>query len=626
MILGILDKKKSTADLKRELLPVMQARGGGEGGPFNAWAHDHLAFGWIPSHIDTLDETPQPFVSHDRTVAMVFQGKLYNSDEIRDSLSSRSRFMTDGTGEVLVHSYERSGEQFLDRVNGKFAFALWDRKQGRLLLGRDRFGVESVFYHRTGDRLVFSSSLRGLLATGWVEQRLNHQAVLQYLLFCYNPGEESFFEGIYKLPAGHLLSFDGADLHVKKYWHLSFAETEEKSEDLYRQEVLHLIEDAIRIRLAKGSDPGILLSGGTDSSTIVSLASRLWKGPIRTFSFRCRGRSFDESYYARLIADHYQTEHCEVEFGADRLPLMSRIVESMEEPFCDVGIEIATYLLGQTAQGKVSYLLSGEGGDELFAGHPVYTADKMAAFVDGIPRAMLRPLTGALQRLPDSDQKKNLQVKLKRFAYSLSFPRTLFSHRWRIYYTPEELRRLCTREFLDRCRIGESYDGVLKYNREADGEDQLSRSLYSDYYTLVDFYLRRLGLLRTFGIESRLPLLDYRLAEYAAKIPSRLKLRGMSDTKYLYRRILTGTVPREILFDRPKLGHSVPLKNWLREDIASSKFMGELVSSDAIGSTGFFQPDQVQDMVAEHKAKAHNHSHRLWGLAVLELWLRSIRQ
>ena len=280
----------------------------------------------------------------------------------------------------------------------------------------------------------------------------------------------------------------------------------------------------------------------------------------------------------------------------------------MDEPFCDIGIEIATFLLGRAASGQVSYVFSGEGGDELFGGHPVYTADKVAAYIDRLPKPLLQPIAQVLQTLPDSDRKKNLQVKLKRFAYSVAFPPELLSHRWRIYYTAAELDKLCTKELLKQTQKPEP--------------DLLSRCLSSDYWTLVNFYLRRLELLRQFGIENRLPLLDYRLVEYAAKIPSELKLKGFSDTKYIYKQALKGILPDDILFNRPKLGHSVPMKNWLRQETEIIDWMTDILNSTSFRQRGLFKPNAIQKLLDEHANKQHNHSHRLWALLVLELWFR----
>jgi asparagine synthase (glutamine-hydrolysing) len=623
MILGILDRDRRGSEVEQHLLRVTaQMSNGTDGVKTIVWANQHLALALIPRQIATLDEVPQPFVNEDQTITMMFEGKIHNIEEIKMLLGSDHQFRTKCSGEALAHLYEKYGEDFLDRVNGKFAFALWDERKQKLTLGRDRLGIEPLFYFGDERRLIFSSSLRAMAATGCVTKRLNHKAVLQYLLYCYNPTDETFLESVYKLPAGHMLLCNSLSVSLRKYWRLSFGQNQVKTEERYREEILGLIDDAIRIRLAPHGSPGVFLSGGTDSSTIVCLASRMLSEPIVTFSFRCEGTTCDESAYARFVADHYGTKYFEIRYQPDHLWLMSRVVEWMDEPLCDIGIEIATYLLGHTAQGKVPYVFSGEGGDELFGGHPVYIADKLAAVADRFPGAILNPLAHILQKVPDSDQKKNFQVKVKRFAYGLSFPPELLSHRWRIYYTPQELRELCTRDFVEHCDMHKMYDGILKHNTEADGADPLSCSLYSDYQTVVGFYLRRLGLLRAFGLESRLPLLDHRLVECAAKIPSRMKIRRVTESKYIYKTALEGLLPRKILYDRPKLGHSVPMKNWLRENARIREWIADVLFNGCLRQRGFFRPGVVRRMIEEHMCKSHNHSHRIWGLIVLELWLR----
>ena len=623
MILGILDRARRGSEIKEHLLRVpVPTSNGTEGVPTTVWANQHLALASIPSQIDRLGEIPQPFISENQTITVLFEGKIHNTEEIKRILGSDYRFRTDCSGEALAHLYDKYHENFLDRVNGKFAFALWDERHQKLILGRDRLGIEPLFYFSDERRLIFSSSLKAVLATGWVSNQLNHEAVLQYLLYCYNPGDQTFVRNIYRLPAGHLLSSNGSGVSISKYWRLSFAETHVKTEEQYREEILNLIKDAIRIRLEPHRSLGVFLSGGTDSSTIVSLASTMSCGPLHTFSFRCAGPSYDESHYARFVAEQCGTRHTEIPYHPDHLSLISEAVEVMDEPFCDTGIEIGTCLLGQAAQGKVSYVFSGEGGDELFGGHPVYIADKLANFVDRVPRVFRSPITRILQGIPDSNKKKNLQVKLKRFAYSIKFPPELLSHRWRIYYTPQELEELCIGDFIARCSVQNLYDPMFQYTREADGRDSLSRSLYSDYHTLVDFYLRRLGLLRAFSLESYLPLLDHRLVEYAARIPSHLKIRGFSDTKYIYKKVLETVLPREILYDRPKLGHSIPMKNWLRDNAKLREYLAAFLSDVSLQKRGFFRPQVIRRMVEEHSRKQQNHSHRLWALVVLELWLR----
>jgi asparagine synthase (glutamine-hydrolysing) len=622
MLLGILDNTRETSQLKQDLQQAVARLSNDYVEALSKiWHRGALAMVWIPAQHRVMDESGQLFWSTDRQIALLFEGKIYNESELRCQLSP-SIPQTKSWGEILIHLYEIYGTTFLKQVNGKFALALWDNRQKKLYLGRDHFGIQSLFYKHDQHRLVFGSSLRSLLATGWIPKHLNTQVLLEYLLYCYNPSQQTLVETVHKVPASHLLSFDGAEIELHRYWHLSFAVQHSKTEAQYCEEIPALVGNAVKIRLNADQQLGIFLSGGIDSSSVLSLASKSCTEPLPTFSFRCEGSSYDESEYARFVAKHFGACHTEVQYQPQDLTTITEIVKAMDEPFCDIGIEIGTYLLGRTAQNQVDYIFSGEGGDELFGGHPVYIANRVAALADQVPSLLLEPILKFLQTIPDSDQKKNLQVKLKRFAYSLSFPETLLSHRWRVYYKLQELEELCAPEFLATCHLNQLFDSMLQYTNEADGHNDLSRSLYSDYWTLVNFYLRRLELLKSFGIDNHLPLLDYQLAEYAAKIPSQYKIRGFSDTKYIYKQALIGIVPDSILFNRPKLGHSVPMKNWLRDDPTTQQWVVEILSSHRFKERKLFNEKFVQHLISEHICKAHNYSHRIWSLVVLELWLR----
>jgi asparagine synthase (glutamine-hydrolysing) len=621
LFLGIFDQTQSDRELQQAMALAAQVFHGKPNAKSCIWGKDGIALYWSIDGIATHHRTHSPFWSHDQQIAVLFEGKIYNLARLKHELGPNIHWQTDDTSEVLAYLYNCNPDDFLESINGKFAFVLWDARRQKLLLGRDRFGVQSLFYSYQQDKLIFGTSLRSLLKTGWIPKQLNSQVVLEYLLYCYNPSQQTFIETVQKVPASHFLSFDGATLNLHRYWNLSFAEQHQKTEAQYCEEIPALMEDAVRIRIDPSRKLGVFLSGGIDSSSMLSLASRYSTEPLSTFSFRCAGRSYDESSFARYVAQQFNTDHTEVQYQPEDLSTITAIVQAMDEPFCDIGIEIGTYLLGKTAQGKVDYIFSGEGGDELFGGHPVYTADKVAALVDWVPRSLSHPLMQLLQKIPDSDQKKNLQVKLKRFAYSLSFSPELLSHRWRIYYTPQELQKLCTLDFLCQCNLETLFESMVQYSKAADGSDGLSRSLYSDYWTLVNFYLRRLELLRSLGVDNSLPLLDYRLVEYAAKIPSSLKLRGFSDTKYIYKQALQGIVPDKILFDRPKLGHSVPMKNWLRENLEIQQWMREILLDGWLQAGNLFNSAFMQQMLQEHLCKTHNHSHRLWSLLVLQLWI-----
>jgi asparagine synthase (glutamine-hydrolysing) len=623
VIFGIFDPLRPGALLLQSLLELETGCREPHAQQATRWAGEHVAMrlldGIHPSDADSLSMWVSPDGS-----ALVFSGRIYDSGPMgAGAAPSRA---TPSVSELLLRRYERGPDSFLDRVNGKFAIAIWDEPRQRLVLARDRAGIEPLYYSLQGDRLVFGSSLRAMLNAGLIPKRLNHQAVLQYLLYNYNPDVETFVSGARRVRAGQMVVAADPGVTTRQYWGLSFERVERKSFEQTKEEILPLIEDSIRIRVRGASEgaTGVLLSGGTDSSTLVSLASKMVDGPLRTFSFRCEGFSYDESHWARLVADRFGTEHTEFSYRPGHLRLMADAVQAMEEPFCDAGIEVATFLLGRRARGNVSFVLSGEGGDELFAGHPAYSADKLAAYVDAFPDRLIRPVAAMLQRLPDSAEKKNLQVKLKRFAYGLEFPRELLSHRWSTYYLPDELGELCTLDFQAHADLAHVFDGMMAYSAETCGGDVLSRSLYSDFHTLVSFYLNRLRLLGASGVESRVPLLDHRLIEYAATIPSDLKLHGMSGTKYIYRQVLEGVLPREILHDRPKLGHSVPMKNWMRDDPQVKGWMLDILTSESFLDRGLCRPEVVRRYMDEHARRAHNHAHRLWGLAVLELWMSTV--
>jgi asparagine synthase (glutamine-hydrolysing) len=294
----------------------------------------------------------------------------------------------------------------------------------------------------------------------------------------------------------------------------------------------------------------------------------------------------------------------------------------MDEPFCNAGINIATFLLGQAAQGKVAHVLSGDGGDELFGGHPVYAADKLAAAFERLPLALRRPLIALSRHLPDSDQKLNLTVKLKRFFEGLSYPQALGTHRWRMYYGNQELAKLLHRDLAaQEDDLKTLCADLYEIGRETDGPDMLSRSLYVDFMTEVGFYLRRMDLLRSFQITPRFPLLDHRLVEYTAGVPSHLKFRGLSNTKYIQHRAMDGILPDAIIRRKDKLGHSVPFKNWLRQDPVVKQFVQETISERRLGERGIINSQYTQMLWEDHQNYRRNNSHTLWTLTVLELWL-----
>jgi asparagine synthase (glutamine-hydrolysing) len=554
----------------------------------------------------------------------VWQGEIYNRSELLRELDVSGAEATHlNDADILLRLYGVHGVSGVARINGSFAFALGDAARHQVILGRDRFGVETLYYYDGPHALVFSTRPRSLLAHPHVAADLNEQALQRFLVFGFNPASDTFFRGVRKLRPARLLVSTDTQLQERRYWHLSFREVRERAVPEYCRDILDLVVDSIRLRLTDSGSLGIFLSGGMDSSTVAGLTRRVSDTDLVTFSYRCLGRSFDESHHARAMAQHCGATHHEIVFQPADIRRMESMVRLMDEPLCNAAITVATFLLGGEAEGKVDRVFSGDGGDELFGGHPVYAADRIGASFDKIPLIVRRPLLGLLSYLPDSDKKLNLTVKLKRFAESVGYPGDLGTYRWRIQYGPAELAHVLLNGARLRVNETDLFQEIRELVEEADGPDMLSRSLYVDTITEVGFYLRRMDLVRAFGVTPVFPLLDHRLVEYAASIPSHLKFRNASETKYIQHRTMEGVLPDQIVHRKDKLGHSIPLKNWLRTDPTVKAFVRDTLFDSARRTRDVVDISYVERLWGDHQSYRRNNSHRLWTLTVLELWMRA---
>ncbi len=570
------------------------------------------------------DKVSNPLVSENKRVIVHFSGMLYNRKEYVQKydlpLKPDSR---SSDADLILELYLTYGENLLSYLNGTFSFLIYDKNKGKLLLCRDRFGVQPLYYLDAPGFLVFSSTIAGIVKLTGRSKRLHHPALAKILLFNYNVGFDTLIEGIRRLPAAHFLKTQGGSQPLlKKYWSIDFSPVS-RSEETVCQDLLQHLRRAVNSCLSDTDQSGIFLSGGMDSSTVLALSAEHKSINLNTFSYRCKAASFDESQYARQMAEFACSHHHESEYSSDDVLLMPEVVKAMNEPFSDVGINIATYLLGrEAAAAGVGLILTGDGGDELFAGHPIYEADKIARYIDTVPRFLLRPLFSLCRQLPDSDQKKNLSVKLKRFSESMSYPRELLSHRWRIYYDAASLHQVTDESLSDTVNWNDLLKDILLINEKTRGFDPLARSLASDYQTVVDFYLRRNDLVRRFNIDIRCPMFDHKLVEYCASLPSSLKIKGWFDTKYIFKKTMEPVLPHSIIYRKDKLGHSIPLKNWIRDDDRVREMILDHVSGETISRRGLFKTDTIAKMTNDHLSKKSNHSHRLWTLAVMEMWLR----
>ncbi len=563
---------------------------------------------------DTIENISEVWQNENNVVA--FSGNIFNREEIT-GLSATGRPLA----QILAEQFTDKKTSLFNELNGSYSLSIWNSELQQLVLTGDHFGIEPLYYFWDEEKLIFASSIKALLRHPGVKAEIDFEALHTYLLFNYNPRQETLIAGIKRLRPGYYLKFENNNLTTEQYWYLSFLPGEKKTENQCIEELLPLMKKSIEMRVSDSETHGAFLSGGMDSSSIVGLMSPMVKGKIHTFSFRCKGKSFDESHYANIVSCRYNTEHHLVEYSPQEVLSIGEIAESMDEPFCDIGIEVASYILGRAAQDKINYVLTGDGGDELFAGHPVYQADEVARKFSKIPRPLQKMMTAVFSMFPDTDKKKSFAVKAQRFAYSYGFSEKLFSNRWRIYYDEPELLTLFNPDFSSSVKETNPLKDIMSIYDEADGNDFLSKTLYGDYFTVTNFYLRRMQLLRKFGIEGRMPMFDPRLVEYAAKIPSHLKLRG-SETKYILHKTMTGILPDEIVFRKDKLGHSVPFKNWLRDVPEIKEFIMDVLSESTIKRRGYFNNNFVQRLLTDHFKRKKNNSHRLWAILVLELWMQ----
>ena len=581
-------------------------------------AGDHFAFFYLPDAVRTgIGQWSGVFQLSNGKRILLFQGNVFGGGDWPFAARKKS---APASAEKF---FQNPADQFR-RLNGHFAGAVFNASANTLILFRDHFGVEPLYYYQdpTGD-VYFGSNPLFLLKIGFFPREVNFKGLHTYLLFNYIPLEDTIIDGVKKVKPGHLVAFNGSQARSRRYWYLSFEWNESRTEEETAEELVGLLKDAVRIRVENGKvKPGAFLSGGMDSSSVVGLSSQFLSQRLHTFSFRCKGESYDESHYAQFMSDAYKTQHHLVEFPPEESLSIRELVDLMPEPFSDIGIEVASYILARYAGELVDFILSGDGGDELFAGHPVYIADRMAQRFDKVPGLLQKPVIGLFQLFPDSDKKKSFTVKAKRFAYSFNFPAKLYSNRWRIYYTPRELEQALVPDAWEVLRRYDPLEDIAAVYRETDGPDFLSRTLYGDYATVVNFYLMRMYILRHFGIEARFPMFDYRLVEFAATIPSHLKIPNNGDTKYILKKAMEGILPDEIVHRKDKLGHSVPMKNWMRDAGVVKSFLNEVLSEENVRRRGLFRPEFIRELFDEHQSRKFNHSHRIWAMAVLELWLQ----
>ncbi len=568
----------------------------------------------------------QPICNEDGTVWIVFNGEIYNFPELRDDLLRRGhQLKSHSDTEVVVHLYEEYGVDCLSRLNGMFAFALWDERRQQLFLARDRVGKKPLMYALTQNAISFGSEIGAILQDASVPREIDLRALDLYLTLLYVPGPWTMFKAIRKLQPGHYLLWRNGQTRIEQYWDVSFAPRANTSEADAVADIRELLEDSVRRRLMSDVPLGAFLSGGLDSSTIVALMTRLTGGPVKTFSIGFDDDAYGELPYAREVAQTYNTEHHEVRVRPDMVDVLPRLVRHYGEPYGDHSA-VATYYVSQLARQFVKVVLSGDGGDEVFGGYPWYVeaprhAELGRAYVRAGAQAMragwqsrqLRPMLGAI---------KGAGLGLWTTAQGWQDPPRAFE-RLTTYYAPGERRQLYRPEVYAALSANGNGSGLVRsVMSRQNGGQFINQMFYADHHLyLPDDILVKVDIASMANsLEARCPFLDYRLVELAASLPPEMKVRGTA-TKRILRRAVADLVPENVL-NRPKVGFGLPIDRWMREDLYP--MARDLLLDSRARITEYFDGAHVETLLTEHKNGQNRHGSRLWLLLFFELWSRTV--
>ncbi len=623
-----LDARVPPADGARELLHSMCSRMTHRGPDSEGlFVSAGVALGMRRLAIIDLLTGEQPAVNEDGQVSCILNGEIYNYRELRRELEKRGHtFRSESDTEVLPHLYEEHGTQMVEHLNGMFAFAVWDARLRRLFIARDRFGEKPLYWGVFDNQLLFASEPKVLLAHPSVQPRLNLQALREYLSFDYVPAPLSIYEGIQKLPAAHALTLEDGRVEVKPYWRLSYKKREPVPDEREAAETLReLLADSVRMRLVSDVPLGVLLSGGIDSSTVAAMAVRASTETVKTFSISFAESSYDESAYARAVAKFLGTDHHEERLSVDlAADLVSEIGSWMDEPLSDPSL-VPTYLLSRFTRKHVTVALGGDGGDELFAGYPMYQGHAYAQVYRRVPRSLRRLLVESwVNRLPVKTKNLSFDFKARRFIAGADEDLVARHHIWFGSFTPAEQKELLT----DDVRRASSDDvyavarRMLKEDCDADNTLECAQSMDTRLYLAEDILTKVDRASMSVSLEVRAPFLDPRVGEYAASLPPDYKLRR-GITKYILKKAVQDLLP-PFVTKRGKKGFGVPVAEWLKGRL--KPLADDLLSRERLRSHGLFNADYVQRLQREHERGIANHRKLLWTLLMFELWHESFVQ
>ena len=584
---------------------------------------DQVGFGMRRLSIIDVAGGRQPIHNEDKSVWAVFNGEIYNYDELREELQRRGhQFYTRSDTETLVHLYEEYGDAGVSRLRGMFAYALWDERQNRLVIGRDRLGIKPLYYARFAGRLYFASELKAFARVAGFPRDLDQASLQRYLAYLYVPGPATIFRNVVELPPAHYLVYEGGRVTEHLFWSVRYQEAQEVSPAEWRERFLAQFRDSVKSHLMSEVPLGAFLSGGIDSSAMVAVMAQESGKRVKTFSIGYEGAgSFqDERRYARIVAERFATEHHEFVVTPDVQALLPDLVATMEQPFADSSV-IPNYYISKLTRQHVTVALSGLGGDEIGGGYERYLGLLWAERYRRLPEALrLRWLESAVTRLPDVRSGRRWIDRAKRFFATTSLDSADRYAAMVTTFSSADRGRLLAPDFRERAGPGDAESLVKRAFESEDADGMLHVAMLADLHSYLPGDLLTLAdrVSMRHSLEVRVPFLDHPLVELMASAPASLKVAGRTK-KVLMLEAFRGLLPTSIL-RRRKVGFSVPLALWLRTDLRAT--MQEILSETEVRRLGYLRYAEVERIKDDHLAGRTNHENKLWALINLVCWHR----
>jgi len=577
------------------------------------------------SIIDLSPAGHEPMTDARQEIWLTYNGEIYNFLELRRELEQRGHaFRSDSDAEVVIYAYREWGRDFLSRLNGMFAFALWDSRDESLLVARDRLGIKPLYYAETPSVFAFASEIKAILAIPGVEREIDIQSLDQFLTFLWVPDPKTVFRNIYKLPPAHYLVYKNGRAEIFEYWDVKFEEDHSRTESEWIESLREQIARSVKLQMIADVPLGAFLSGGIDSSTIVALMTGITDHKVTTYTFGFRQEDLrydileDDVKYSREVGKLFETDYREEFLEPRVMELLPKLIYHLDEPVADPAV-ITSYLICKAAREKLTVLLSGMGGDEVFAGYPRHLAVKLAEYYNIIPSFLSRPVVAAM---PGARPGKFTALfrNAKKLARSAALPERERYLGYGTYFTQAEKRSLYSSELARTANGFDPYSEHKKYFDRVADEDFINQMLYIDLKT----FLPCLNLTYTdktsmaSSLEVRVPLLDHELIEMAARMPARLKLKGLTR-KYILKRTAEKWLPRDIVY-RKKAGFSAPVRAWLVRDLRD--WVEDLLSESAIRERGYFDYKAVRRLIDDNLSGREDNNLKIFQLLTLELWHR----